>query len=318
MRLRPCVAKAIAHSAVMADANFQSLEKTAAQTSNHWKCRNRIFEFGKRPLIMGVLNVTPDSFSDGNKFFDPQRAVDRAFEITAEGADIIDIGGESSRPGAEAVGVGEEVRRVVPVIEKIAGKIAAAISVDTTKSEVAEAALAAGAHIVNDITALAGDEKMIAAVKKFRAGVVLMHMQGTPRTMQQDPKYADVVRDVGDFLRARMDALAAAGIERDAMAADPGIGFGKAVEHNVALLVGIPRLRAAAGRPLVIGISRKSFLGKLLDIPKAEDRAAASLGGLAYAAMRGAEIFRVHDVKDSCEIARLLAILRATQDYMHD
>ncbi len=267
---------------------------------------------------MGVLNVTPDSFSDGNKFFDPQRAVDRAFEITAEGADIIDIGGESSRPGAEAVGVGEEVRRVVPVIEKIAGKIAAAISVDTTKSEVAEAALAAGAHIVNDITALAGDEKMIAAVKKFRAGVVLMHMQGTPRTMQQDPKYADVVRDVGDFLRARMDALAAAGIERDAMAADPGIGFGKAVEHNVALLVGIPRLRAAAGRPLVIGISRKSFLGKLLDIPKAEDRAAASLGGLAYAAMRGAEIFRVHDVKDSCEIARLLAILRATQDYMHD
>lgn len=278
-----------------------------------WICRDRIFETGARPLVMGVLNVTPDSFSDGNRFLACDAAVARAFEMAGQGADIIDIGGESSRPGAEPVGEAEEIRRVIPVIEKIAGKISAAISVDTTKAAVAEAAVAAGAHIVNDITALSGDEKMCDVVKKFRAGVVLMHMQGTPRTMQMNPQYADVVGDVGSYLRARIDALAAAGIDRDAMAGDPGIGFGKSVEQNVALLVGIPALRKATGRPLVIGISRKSFLGRLLDIPKPEDRLAGSLGGLAFAAMRGAEIFRVHDVKQSCDIARLLAIFREAE-----
>ena len=279
-----------------------------------WKCRDRILEFGRRPLIMGVLNVTPDSFSDGNKFFDSQRAVDRAFEIAAQGADIIDIGGESSRPGAEPVGADEEIRRVVPVIKIIAGKISALLSVDTTKASVAEAALQAGAHIVNDITALSGDAEMIKVLKKFRAGVVLMHMQGTPQTMQQNPEYADVVRDVGEFLRVRVETLADAGVARETIAVDPGIGFGKTVEHNVALLVGIPKLREMAKRPLVVGVSRKSFLGKLLDIPKPEDRLAAGLGGLAFAAMRGAEIFRVHDVKESCDIACLLAIFREAEE----
>lgn len=290
-----------------------SSEGNPPRISHPWKCRDRVLETAGRPLIMGVLNVTPDSFSDGGVFLDARRAADRALEMAEQGADLIDIGGESSRPGAEPVGEAEEIRRVVPVIERIAGRISAAISVDTTKAAVAAAALEAGAHIINDITALRGDGKMIEVVKKQGAGVVLMHMQGTPRTMQARPEYADVVGEVGGFLRERIGACVEAGIARDALAVDPGIGFGKTVEHNVGLLAAIPALREAAGRPLVIGISRKSFLGKLLGLPEPAGRLAASLGALCFAALRGAEIFRVHDVKESCDIARLVSIFREAE-----
>lgn len=280
-----------------------------------WICRGRTLDTGGRPLIMGVLNVTPDSFSDGGRYVDAGRAADRALEMAAEGADIIDIGGESSRPGADPIDAAGELRRVLPVLERIAGRIGAAISVDTTKAAVAEAALAAGAHIVNDITALQGDDRMAEVVRESGAGVVLMHMQGTPRTMQADPAYDDVVREVSGFLRSRLEAGAVAGIAREAMVVDPGIGFGKTVEHNVTLIAGLPALRQAAGRPLVAGFSRKSFLGRLLAIDRPEDRDDAGLGALAYAATRGADIFRVHDVKRSCDIARLVGIFRAAEEH---
>lgn len=295
------------------DGDLQTLEKCGAESSSVWKVRGREFRLGTRPIVMGVLNVTPDSFSDGNKFFDVGRALDRAFELVGQGAEILDIGGESSRPGAEPVGVAEELRRVVPVIENIADKISAAISVDTTKAEVAEAALAAGAHIINDITAFTADARMTEVAKRTRAGVVLMHMKGTPRTMQQAPVYSDVVNEVGEYLRSRVEALVSAGVSREAVAVDPGIGFGKTVEHNVALLAGIPRLRAVSGRPLVIGVSRKSFLGKLLGEVDPAKRVNASLWAMGYAAARGAEVFRMHDVKESCELARLLASFRKAE-----
>lgn len=294
--------------------NFQRLEKNGTESSSVWKCRDIVYELGPRPLVMGILNITPDSFSDGSLFMDRSYAVEHAISMTRNGCPIIDVGGESTRPGAQPVSVEEELRRVVPVVERLILKCRpSAISVDTTKAEVAEAALAAGAHIVNDISACTADPRMVEVVKKHGAGVVLMHMKGTPRTMQNSPNYADVVGEVGAYLRERVEALVAAGIAREAIAVDPGIGFGKTVEHNIALLAGIPALRAATGRPLVIGASRKSFLGKLLNIAAPADRVQASLWTMAYAAARGAEVFRVHDVKESCELADLLASLRAAE-----
>jgi dihydropteroate synthase len=273
-----------------------------------WSCGGRTLEWGSRAAVMGVLNVTPDSFSDGGRFLDTDEAIRRGLDMAAQGAAIIDIGGESSRPGAEPVSVNDELRRVLPVVEALAGGTECLVSIDTTKAEVARQAIAAGAHIINDISAMTADPAMVAVAAASRAGVVLMHMQGTPRTMQEAPSYRDVVGEVTAYLRDRAEALLAAGISRDAIAVDPGIGFGKTVDHNVALLRGLPALRAV-GFPVAVGVSRKSFLGKLTGRDVGQ-RLAASLAAMAYAVLNGADIVRVHDVVESCDAVRVLAMLR--------
>ena len=208
---------------------------------------------------MGVLNVTPDSFSDGGEFFGTNAAVARGIQIAEEGADIIDIGGESTRPGAEPVSAKEELKRVLPVIEELRAKIDISVSIDTSKSDVASAALDAGASIINDVTAGQGDEKMLPLAAKRKAAIVLMHMQGEPRTMQKNPQYGDVVQEVADFFRQQYDRALECRIDPMCIAFDPGIGFGKTLEHNVTLLKNLERLHVH-GRPLVVGVSRKSFL----------------------------------------------------------
>jgi len=258
---------------------------------------------------MGILNVTPDSFSDGGEFFEPERAVARARQIIAEGADILDIGGESSRPGAEPVSAEEELRRVTPVIEQIAcWRSPVTISIDTTKAAVAERALAAGARIVNDISALRFDERMAEVVREAGAGVVLMHMQGTPRTMQIEPRYRDVVAEVRNFLAERIAFAESRGIKKSQIAIDPGIGFGKTVEHNVMLLA---RLRAFCelGCPVLVGASRKSFIGKWLG-REPKDRLAGSLAVAAWAVMSGARIVRVHDVAETVDAVRMIEAIQ--------
>lgn len=268
-----------------------------SETMRRWKCRDRVIEIGRRPLIMGILNVTPDSFSDGGRFSDPAAAVERGLQMVREGADIIDVGGESTRPGAADVPEGDELSRVIPVIHDLAARTRAILSIDTMKAAVARRALEAGARIINDVSALTHDPDMPGVAREHGAGVVLMHMLGSPRTMQNDPRYADVVAEVAGYLRARLDALAAQGLEPDTLAVDPGIGFGKTVEHNLSLLANLAAL-AAAGRPVVVGLSRKSFLGKLTGSEVGE-RLAPSLAGLVFCALNGAHVIRVHDVKES-------------------
>jgi len=261
-----------------------------------------------RVLIMGILNVTPDSFSDGGRFLSPDAAVERALAMEKEGADIIDVGGESARPGADPVPVKEELRRVLPVLERLRGKLRIPISIDTTKAEVAEAALRAGASIVNDISALRFDPAMASLVAKFGAGLVLMHMLGTPKTMQQAPHYEDVVTEVRDFLAERAQYAQSQGIPREAIAVDPGIGFGKTVEHNLELLRRLPEL-VELGFPVLVGPSRKSFIGAILGLG-VEERLEGTLAACAVAVVRGADILRVHDVKEVRRAADLALHLR--------
>jgi dihydropteroate synthase len=251
-----------------------------------------------RPSVMGVVNVTPDSFSDGGVNFDPLDAVASARRLLAEGAAIVDIGGESTRPGAEGVSAGEELRRVVPVLEQLSG---APVSIDTSKAEVATRALELGAELVNDVTALRGDPALADVVAGSDAYLCLMHMQGEPRTMQADPRYDDVVSEVAAFLEERLGAAVAAGIAEERICLDPGIGFGKTVEHNFELVRRLGEL-TALGRPVVIGFSRKSSLGKLLGDPQATTGSvAASVGAAVAAYERGATILRVHDVREHVE-----------------
>ena len=271
-----------------------------------WQCRDRVLDC-TAPRIMGILNVTPDSFTDGGRYFDPASAVAHALAMEADGVDIIDVGGESTRPGAKPVPVDEEIRRTAPVIRALRERTECLVSVDTAKAAVARAALDAGAHIVNDISAGA-DPAMAAAVKESGAGWVLMHMQGTPQTMQQDPHYADVAAEVAAFLRGRMAAFIRAGVAPEQLALDPGIGFGKKMEHNVELLRRIPDL-AALGRPVLIGVSRKSFLGKIAGCADTAQRLPASLAALCFARQQGAHIFRVHDVRESRDALRTLSAL---------
>lgn len=261
-----------------------------------------------RVLIMGILNVTPDSFSDGGRFLSPDAAVERALVMEGEGADIIDIGGESSRPGAEPVSVEEELGRVLPVLERLRGRLRIPISIDTTKAEVAEAALRAGARIVNDISALRFDPAMAPLVAESGAGLVLMHMLGTPKTMQQSPHYDDVVREVRGFLAERAQYAQSQGIPREAIAVDPGIGFGKTVEHNLELLRRLPEL-VELGFPVLVGPSRKSFIGAVLGLPVGE-RLEGTLAACAVAVVRGADILRVHDVRQVRRAADLAWHLR--------
>jgi len=253
---------------------------------------------------MGVLNVTPDSFSDGGEFIDPDRACEHALAMQSEGADIIDVGGESTRPGAIPVTEAEELARVVPVIERIRKRSDVLISVDTCKARVAEAAIAAGADIINDITALAGDNAMAGVAASSGAGVVLMHMRGTPQTMQIDPRYEDVVAEVRDFLRQKFEVAVACGIDPMRMALDPGIGFGKTPAHN-RLLLRHCNAFAIGGRPVLVGASRKSFLGQLVASDVVADRFWPGVAITSLCRELGARVFRVHEPRPHREALRM-------------
>lgn len=255
-------------------------------------------------MVMGIVNVTPDSFSDGGQFFDLELAVRHGVELAHEGADILDIGGESTRPGAEPVSVDEELRRVLPVIRALRAKTKALISIDTFKARVAREALAAGADIVNDVSGLMHDAEMISVLQQSKAGVVLMHMKGEPRTMQLNPVYDDVVAEVRAFFDARLRVLAEAGVDERRVMLDPGIGFGKAVAHNLALLRSLPALRAR-GRPMLIGVSRKSMIGKLIGSDDLADRAWPTVALTSYVREHGASAVRVHEVAANVQAMRM-------------
>ncbi len=249
----------------------------------------------ERARIMGIVNVTPDSFYDGGRYADAGRAAERAFLLRDEGADIIDIGGESSRPGAKPVSAWEEMDRVCPVIERIAGGIGVPVSVDTTKAEVARAALRAGASIINDISGLTFDDGMAAAAAESGASLVLMHIQGTPETMQRDPRYGDLVGEIRAFLAAAAEKAVARGVGREKIIVDPGIGFGKTLEDNYRIIKNLHEFRKL-GFPVLVGLSRKSLIGKLYR--RDEDRLPATIALNAAAVLNGADIIRVHDVKE--------------------
>jgi dihydropteroate synthase len=269
-----------------------------------WKIAGRVVDLSRHGMIMGVLNVTPDSFSDGGEFFSAEKAIAHGLQMAADGAQIIDVGGESTRPGAEAVSVDEELRRVIPVIENLRRKIDIVVSIDTSKSEVASAALDAGASIVNDVTGGRGDKEMMTLVAKRNVGFVIMHMQGEPRTMQVDPHYADVISDVADFFRQQYAHVLDYGIDPMAIALDPGIGFGKTLLHNLELLKNLERLRLN-DRPIVVGVSRKSLLGKLIGSPTVEDRLPPTVALTSLLRARGADVFRVHDVRENAVALRV-------------
>jgi dihydropteroate synthase len=272
------------------------------------KTRHGTMRLGRRTLLMGIINVTPDSFYDGGRRFDPVRAVADGIELVEAGADMIDIGGESTRPGAPPVSAQEELQRILPVVQGLRRTVKVPISIDTYKARVARAALTEGADIVNDISALRFDPEMAVLLATEKVPVVLMHMQGTPQTMQTEPRYNDVLREVQDFLEARAGFALEAGLERDNIILDPGIGFGKTLEHNLTLLRGLPAL-AAMGYPLLIGASRKTFIGKILDV-KPEERLEGSLAAAVAAVFGGAHIIRVHDVKETWKAVRVANAIR--------
>ncbi len=278
-----------------------------------WRIGGRVVDLSRRGLIMGVLNVTPDSFSDGGKFFTAEKAVEHGLTMVADGAQIIDVGGESTRPGAASVAVEEEVRRVVPVIKELRAKIDVVISIDTSKAQVARAAIAAGASIVNDVTGGRSDKKMMPLIAETKAGFIIIHMQGNPRTMQADPRYVDVVSEVADFFRQQYTRALDCRIDPMAIAFDPGIGFGKTLEHNLELLAQLERIRVHE-RPLVVGVSRKSFLAKLTGSSEMNDRLAPAVALTSLLWTRGADVFRVHDVKENVNALRVMeAIIQKTK-----
>lgn len=273
------------------------------------------FDLRKRPLIMGVLNVTPDSFSDGGQFFSVSEALARADQMRAEGADIIDVGGESTRPGAEPVLEDEELRRVIPVVGDLARR-GFRVSIDTMKPAVASAALAAGAQIVNDVSGFRNPE-MSAIAARHQAATCLMHMQGKPRTMQAEAEYADVVSEVRDYLRQQAEEAIAAGVPQEEIVLDPGIGFGKTLGHNIDLLKAIPQMKAL-GFPVLIGVSRKSFIGRLLgssaDPRPVEERLHGTLAVQVLAQAWGADVLRVHDVRAATDARAMVHALIASED----
>ena len=265
---------------------------------------------------MGILNVTPDSFSDGGRFLDVRSAIDHGVGLVRDGADVLDVGGESTRPGAEPVPSAEEIARIVPVVEGLSERLDVPISIDTQKASVAAAALAAGATIVNDVSAGRFDPDMLGLVADAGAGFVAMHMQGEPRTMQRSPRYDDVVDDVTAFLVERLDAARDAGVAAEGLMADPGFGFGKTLEHNLALLAGLDRIVARVGVPVLVGTSRKSFIGAVLGAD-VDDRDDGTLASVVWAFAKGAAMVRVHDVAGAARSARLFDVMdRARQDGM--
>ncbi len=267
------------------------------------------------PAVMGIVNVTPDSFADGGRFLDPGRAVEHGLELAAAGAAVLDVGGESTRPGALPVPADEQRRRVVPVIRRLSAEASVVISVDTSDASVAAAALEAGASVVNDITAGQGDGRMLPLVAEARAGYVFMHMQGTPATMQADPRYDDVVAQVGAFLAERRAAANDAGIPDDELVADPGLGFGKTVAHNLTLLARLHDIARAAAVPVLVGPSRKGFIGAVGGPPghplPVEERGEGTLGAVVWALDHGASMVRVHDVAPAVEAVRVLQAVAA-------
>jgi dihydropteroate synthase len=262
-----------------------------------------------RCLVMGVVNVTPDSFSDGGQFADPEAAVAHGLALADEGADLLDVGGESTRPGATDVDMAVELARVMPVVERLAGATGVPLSIDTRKAAVARAALAAGARMVNDVSGGRDDPDMLAVAAEAKAALVLMHMRGTPATMQDDPRYDDVVAEVEAFLAERSAAAEAAGVATDALVVDPGIGFGKRDPHNYALLAALPRL-TRIGHPLMVGTSRKGFIGRALDLG-VDQRDEGTAATVTWAVERGARIVRVHQVRSMVRVVRMTEVLLA-------
>ena len=274
-----------------------------------WNIAGETFDLSQRAMIMGVLNVTPDSFSDGGQFVEMDRALTHALQLIADGAQIIDVGGESTRPGAEAVSETEELQRVVPVIQRLRARSEALISIDTSKAAVARAASEVGADIINDVTGGRADPVMMSLAAERGCAFIIMHMQGTPRTMQTAPHYDDVVVEVRDFFRQQYARALECGIDPMAIAFDPGIGFGKTLEHNLTLLRNLPQLRIK-DRPLVVGVSRKSFLGKIIDSSEPADRIGPTIAMTALLRHAGANVLRVHDVKANA------TALRATEAFL--
>jgi dihydropteroate synthase len=284
-----------------------------SESRHVWRCRDRLLRTDERALVMGIVNVTPDSFSDGGRFIGRDAAVAHALRLVEQGADLLDIGGESSRPGSLPVPLEEELDRVLPVVRELTTRTTVSISIDTTKAEVARQALAAGAHVINDITALRGDAEMTEVVHSFGAGVVLMHMQGTPETMQVNPTYQDVVAEVTAFLQTRLQAAADAGIAGEQVVLDPGFGFGKKTRHNLELMARLAEF-GRLGRPVCLGVSRKGVFGKVLGRPL-EQRLAGSLAAVCYAlARRAAQVVRVHDVAETRDAVILFETLRRIEN----
>lgn len=273
-----------------------------------WWARQHRLRRASSPLLMGIVNVTPDSFSDGGRYLDAAAALRHAVQLVEDGADLLDVGGESTRPGAAAVSVDDEIQRVLQLLRELRARVAVPLSIDTTKADVARAALDAGADIVNDVSGLRFDDDMLPLVAASDCGIVVMHMQGTPRTMQDAPHYDDVVGEVHTWLTERLDVLAAAHVDARRVVVDPGIGFGKRFEDNMALLRGLDALRAA-GRPLLVGASRKRFLGQILDEPVAARRLEGDLAVAAFCRAAGVEVLRVHDVRATRRVFRTLEAL---------
>lgn len=267
------------------------------------KLRKGDLVFGKRTLIMGILNATPDSFSDGGRFHDFDTAVAHGEKMAEEGVDIIDIGGESTRPGSEPVPIEEEAKRVIPVVKHLSENLPIPISIDTCKAEIAERALDAGAEIVNDISSLLFDEKMVGVVSENGCPVILMHMQGTPKVMQEAPYYDALMPEIISFLQNRLDSLVAEGVNPEQVIMDPGIGFGKTVDHNLEILRDLETLKAL-GRPILVGASRKSTIGKVLDA-EADERMEGTAATVAVSIANGAHIVRIHDVKEMVRVAKM-------------
>jgi dihydropteroate synthase len=277
----------------------------------HIKCSNYSLNLEAKTYLMGVLNVTPDSFYDGGKYYSLSDAERRAIEIEEEGADIIDIGGVSTRPGSHAPSVDEEIKRIIPLIKKIVKKINIPISIDTYRSEVAREALGSGVSIVNDVTALRGDEKMAEVVAEYKVPIILMHMKGEPRTMQDNPYYKNVTNEISQFLKERIDFTISKGIKEKNILIDPGIGFGKRLEDNLTIIRELKKF-CSLDKPIVLGVSRKSFIGQTLDLPT-EKRLLGTAASVTVAIMNGANILRVHDVAEMAQVIKMTDAIRKKQ-----
>jgi dihydropteroate synthase len=273
------------------------------------KLCSREYHWEKTPIIMGILNVTPDSFSDGGLWSDPERALDHAVEMARQGADVIDIGGESSRPGAASVDDREEMSRVVPVIKKLAARVSVPISIDTRKAVVAESAVEAGASIINDISSLSHDTHMLDVAGRTGAGIILMHMRGTPQTMQEDTSYQDIIREIYEYLETRISHCLDGGIDRRSILVDPGIGFGKDSDGNLRIIHHISEFKSL-GVPVVLGHSRKSFIGSVLDVPIGE-RQKGTDAASAWAIIQGVDVLRVHDVSSARQVKDMILAIEA-------
>lgn len=315
-QLRHCISRIARHQAIPEHirASVSTVLDNYLRNDYKLNCKGRILDLGSRTHVMGILNVTPDSFSDGGRYFDEGRAVEHARQMAAQGADIIDIGGESTRPGAEPLSEEEELRRVIPVIRRLKQEIDLPVSIDTYKSRVADEALKAGACIVNDISGLRFSPDMARVVADHGAALVIMHIKGTPRDMQQNPVYRDVIGEITEYLSEGIEIAVKAGVDREKIVIDPGIGFGKTLEHNLIIMNRLSEFRAL-GRPILIGTSRKRFIGMVLEQNEPEQRIEGTAATVALAIERGASIVRVHDVDRMVRVARMTdAILKQARN----